>query len=60
MPNPLARKLECYVGLSEADRLCLAEMITPGRMIAARTDIIHEGDDPRAVNVVLDLSLIHI
>ncbi len=54
MPNPLARKLECYVGLSEADRLCLAEMITPGRMIAARTDIIHEGDDPRAVNVVLD------
>jgi CRP-like cAMP-binding protein len=54
VPNPLARKLECYVSLPESDRLCLAEIITPGRMIAARTDIIHEGDDPRAVNVVLD------
>lgn len=54
MPNLLVRKLECYVGLSEADRLCLAEAIGPERGIAARTDIIHEGDDPRAVNVILD------
>ncbi|MGH1573640.1 Crp/Fnr family transcriptional regulator [Methylobacterium sp. P31] len=54
MPNPLARKLECYVGLSEADRLCLADAVSPGRMVAARTDVIHEGDDPRAVNVVLE------
>ncbi|MBE7245307.1 MAG: Crp/Fnr family transcriptional regulator [Actinomycetospora chiangmaiensis] len=54
MPNPLAHKLECYVRLSDADRLCLVEAISPGRMVAARTDIIHEGDDPRAVNVILD------
>ena len=54
MPNPLARKLERYVRLSEADHMWLADPLTTGRQIAARTDIIHEGDDPRAVNVVLE------
>lgn len=54
MPNPLVHKLDCYVRLAEADRLCLVDAIGPGRMVAARTDIIHEGDDPRAVNVILD------
>ncbi|WP_457106773.1 Crp/Fnr family transcriptional regulator [Methylobacterium sp. P5_C11] len=54
MPNPLAHKLNCYVRLTEDDRICLAHGIGLGRMVAARTDIIHEGDDPRAVNVILD------
>jgi CRP-like cAMP-binding protein len=54
VPNPLVHKLDCYVRLAEADRLCLVDAIGPGRMVAARTDIIHEGDDPRAVNVILD------
>jgi CRP-like cAMP-binding protein len=54
VPNPLVHKLECYIPLSDADRMCLADAISPGRMVAARTDIIHEGDDPRAVNVILD------
>ncbi|MEL6064843.1 MULTISPECIES: Crp/Fnr family transcriptional regulator [unclassified Methylobacterium] len=54
MSNPLVRKLESYVPLSEADRLCLIDVVGPGRMVAARTDIIHEGDDPRAVSVILD------
>lgn len=54
MPNPLVHKLECYVRLSEADRACLADAVSPGRTVAARTDILHEGDDPRAVNVILD------
>ncbi|MBE7245539.1 MAG: Crp/Fnr family transcriptional regulator, partial [Actinomycetospora chiangmaiensis] len=54
MPNPLVHKLECYVRLSDADRMCLADAVSPGRLVAARTDIIHEGDDPRAVNVILD------
>jgi CRP-like cAMP-binding protein len=52
--NPLVRKLERYVHLPEADRLCLVGSIGPERMVAPRTDIIHEGDDPRAVNVILD------
>ncbi|MBP1184039.1 Crp/Fnr family transcriptional regulator [Methylobacterium sp. PvR107] len=54
MSNPLVRKLERYVHLQEADRLCLVGSIGPERMVAPRTDIIHEGDDPRAVNVILD------
>ena len=54
MPNPLARKLERYIRLSEADHMWLADPLTMGRQIAARTDIIHEGDDPRAVNVILE------
>ena len=54
MPNPLAHKLNCYVRLTEDDRICLADGIGLSRMVAARTDIIHEGDDPRAVNVILD------
>ncbi|GJE14355.1 MULTISPECIES: Crp/Fnr family transcriptional regulator [Methylobacterium] len=54
MQNPLVRKLDRYIHLSETDRHCLAEAVSPVRMVAARTDIIHEGDDPRAVNVILD------
>jgi CRP-like cAMP-binding protein len=52
--NPLVRKLERYVHLSEADRLCLTDSLGPERVVAARTDIIHEGDDPRAVNVIVE------
>ena len=54
MSNPLAHKLDCYIRLSETARLCLVDAMGAGRMVAARTDIIHEGDDPRAVNVILD------
>ena len=54
MANPLAHKLQRYVPLSDADRMWLAETLGAGRPITARTDIIEEGDDPRAVNVILD------
>ncbi len=54
MPSPLAHKLNCYVRLSEDDRMCLADAMSPSRMVAARTDIIHVGDDPRAINVILE------
>jgi CRP-like cAMP-binding protein len=54
MTDPLTRKLERYVRLSDADRLCLADALGPARTIAARADIIEEGDDPRAVNIILD------
>ncbi len=54
MPNPLARKLQRFVRLSDADHMWLAEAVGSGHSIAARTDIIHEGDDPRAVSVILD------
>lgn len=54
MSNPLARKLQCYVRLSELDLMWLDECLASGRMVSARADIIHEGDDPRAINVILD------
>ncbi|XYD09050.1 Crp/Fnr family transcriptional regulator [Methylobacterium sp. NMS12] len=54
MSNPLTLKLQRYVRFSDADQVRLTDIVGSGRMIAARTDIIHEGDDPRAVNVVLD------
>ena len=54
MPHLLTRKLQHFVHLSDADQMWLAEAIGSGRTIAARTDIIHEGDGPRAVNVILD------
>ena len=54
MPDPFARKLQRFVHLSDADRMWLAKALGSGRQIAPRTDIVREGDDPRAVNVVLD------
>ncbi|WP_342166784.1 Crp/Fnr family transcriptional regulator [Methylobacterium sp. SD21] len=54
MHDPLAGKLSRYVPLSVADRMWLAEALGPARSIAARADIIDEGDDPHAVNVILE------
>ena len=54
MPNPFLRKLKALVRLPDADQYRLIEALDPVRQIGARTDIIHEGDDPRVVNVVLD------
>lgn len=54
MLNPLARKLRAYGPLSDTDVLGLSEAFNPGRQVEARRDIIEEGDDPRAVNVILD------
>jgi CRP-like cAMP-binding protein len=52
--NLLARKLQRYVPLFEADLASLAEPLAQGRVVAARKDIISEGDDPRGINVILD------
>ncbi|MDP4021475.1 Crp/Fnr family transcriptional regulator [Methylobacterium sp. NEAU 140] len=54
MDNPLTRKLQTYVRLTGADTDRLADALGPARRIGARIDIVAEGDDPRAVNVVLD------
>lgn len=54
MLNPFVRKLTALGRLSDADQVQLADAIGPTRQIAARTDVIHEGDDPRVVNIVLD------
>ena len=54
MLNPFVRKLQALVRLPDADQYRLTEALGPARQIGARTDIIHEGDDPRVVNIVLD------
>lgn len=54
MRDPLACKLTRYVRLSDADRLWLSEAMGPSRSIAARSDLIDEGDDPHGVNVILE------
>lgn len=54
MRVPLACKLGRYVNLSDADRVWLAESLGPARTIPSHTDIIDAGEDPRAVNVILE------
>lgn len=53
MDTPLSRKLKNFVPLTTTDRDMLAEVVEPPRMIEPRVDIVEEGEDPRAVNVVL-------
>jgi CRP-like cAMP-binding protein len=52
--NRLLAKLQGYVHLSDADRLSVVNALEPTRQIPARTDIVCEGDDPLATNVILD------
>lgn len=54
MDSPLTRKLQSFVRLSETDRLWLADALGPARRIGARSDIVAETQDPRAVNVILE------
>ena len=54
MRDPLACKLSRYVSLSDADKLWLSEALGPARAIASRADLIDEGEDPQAVNVILE------
>lgn len=54
MRNPLVSKLEHFSRLSQEDRR-LIERISKGRVrkVAAREDIISEGDNPKVVNLIL-------
>lgn len=54
MHDPLAGKLARYVSLSVADRMWLSEALGPTRTLPARADLIDEGEDPHAVNVILE------
>lgn len=53
MDTPLSRKLRNFVPLTAADRYLLSEVLEPPRIVEARADIVEEGEDPRAINVVL-------
>ncbi|MDP4026857.1 Crp/Fnr family transcriptional regulator [Methylobacterium sp. NEAU 140] len=54
LDSPLARKLHRMAALSDDDRQRLAVALSRARLVEAHADILAEGDDPRAVNVVLD------
>jgi CRP-like cAMP-binding protein len=51
---PLTQKLEAFVRLSQDDRAALERLGRNQREIAARRDLIREGDSPRFVHLVLD------
>ena len=52
--NLFTRKLEAFAPLSEADKRCLDATIQPTHEIGSRMDLIHEGDTPEAVHLILD------
>ncbi|MCJ2105716.1 Crp/Fnr family transcriptional regulator [Methylobacterium sp. E-041] len=55
MTNPFIRKLENFTRFSLADRKALSDATAQNlRRLGAREDIINEGDEPRAVNLVLE------
>ena len=49
----LAIRLDAYTRLSEDDRAAVAKLARTSREVAARRDIIREGDKPRVVNLLL-------
>lgn len=51
--NPLVRKLERFVPLSDADRAALESLSTPVEFASAHTDLVGEGDTPKGVLLVL-------
>ena len=52
--NPLVRKLEGFVALSDADRALLERISTPSRMVPSQTDLVREGEAPKGVFLVLE------
>jgi CRP-like cAMP-binding protein len=51
---PLQLKLEAFVKLSREDRSAVERLSRSQRDVAARRDLIREGDQPRYVHLVLD------
>jgi CRP-like cAMP-binding protein len=54
MQNLLARKLEGFAKLSDEDRSLLNGLISKTRKVAARTDLIKEGEAPDDVHLILE------
>ena len=54
MKNLLIRKLEAFGRLPDADRRLLDGIAAPAKDVAAREDLIREGDDPRDVQLILE------
>ena len=50
----LLRKLEKFAPLSANDRRLLDDIVKPSRSVAARTDMIHEGQASKDVRLILE------
>jgi CRP-like cAMP-binding protein len=53
MSNPLIRKLSQVVDFSDEDRAVLTRITAQRRAVAPRVDLIHEGDQPGPVRLVM-------
>lgn len=54
MPNPLIRKLDGFVALSDEDKRALEAICSNVREVRAGADLICEGDRPNHVNILLE------
>jgi CRP-like cAMP-binding protein len=54
MPHNFIRKLECFTRLSGEDKRALERLTRSVHQVAPDQDIIHEGDSPEHVNLILD------
>jgi len=55
LPNALARRLEEYTPLTDADRSELARLCAQSiKSVPAKRDLIREGDKPRSIYVILE------
>lgn len=54
MPNRFVQKLQRYAALSDEDVALLSAVTAKSRAVSARTDLIHDGDRPGAVIVMLE------
>lgn len=52
--NPLIRKLEGFVALSDADRAILERISANPRLVGPRVDLINEGNTPDGVFLVME------
>ena len=52
--NPLVRKLEGFIALSDVDRTMLERISMEARLLGPRTDLIREGDQPDHVVLVME------
>ncbi|MCJ2042540.1 helix-turn-helix domain-containing protein [Methylobacterium sp. J-059] len=52
--NPLVRKLEGFVSLSEADKALLERISASSRVVPSQTNLVREGEAPKGVFLILE------
>ncbi|MCJ2009095.1 helix-turn-helix domain-containing protein [Methylobacterium sp. J-092] len=52
--NPLVRKLEGFVSLSDADKALLERISASSRVVPSQTNLVREGEAPKGVFLILE------